>query len=84
VFSHGDPRKTTLKWVPVAGATKYRVEVQYQGAGKWDRLSDKEVRPTELELNFVGAQPGRWRVWAVDDSGQEEPKSGWWTFRYTQ
>jgi len=45
------------------------------------------VTPTIFSTNFdvvyVGAQPGRWRVWAVDSRGVEGPKSGWWTFVWT-
>jgi serine/threonine protein kinase len=87
VFDHV-PRKTTLRWAPVAGAAKYSVEVEFYdpGAEKWrpHRLG-KAVRQTEgeLEFLFVGRQPGRWRVWAVDDSGLEGPKSPWWNFNYT-
>jgi hypothetical protein len=44
----------------------------------------KETTSTEYQFDFVGAQPGRWRVSAVDDSGREGPKSDWWTFRYTK
>ena len=33
-------------------------------------------------FDFVGAQPGRWRVWAVDVNGQKGPKSDWWGFSY--
>ena len=35
-------------------------------------------------FNFVGAQPGCWRVWAVDEQGHEGPKSPWWEFVYTK
>jgi hypothetical protein len=80
------PRKTTLRWAPVAGAAKYRVEIEYQEpGGNWlTHPAGRETGPTERELEFVGAQPGRWRVWAVDDSGREGPRSVWWTFRYTR
>jgi hypothetical protein len=30
----------------------------------------------------VGAQPGRWRVWAVDDDGHQSPKSNWRYFEH--
>jgi hypothetical protein len=85
-FDVGPPRKTTLKWAPVAGAEKYKVAIEYQSGGQWTSLtSDKvAVESTEYVIEFPGAQPGRWRVWAVDDTGKEGPKSGWWTFRFTQ
>jgi hypothetical protein len=81
------PRKTTIKWSPVAGAASYKVEIEYQDPAtkEWQpHVGPKETGPTEREFDFVGGQPGRWRVWAVDAEGHEGPKSGWWTFRYTQ
>jgi hypothetical protein len=80
------PRKTMVRWAPVAGAAKYKVEVEYEdpGAAQWTPYAPKETTSTEYQFDFVGAQPGRWRVSAVDDSGREGPKSDWWTFRYTQ
>jgi len=38
---------------------------------------------TTYTFNFVGAQPGRWRVWAVNGSGMPGSKSGWREFRFT-
>jgi hypothetical protein len=35
-------------------------------------------------FDFVGAQPGRWRVWALDKNGKPGQKSPWWTFHYTR
>jgi len=80
------PRKTTLKWSPVTGAVAYKVEVEYQSPdGQWQpAVAVKEVKDTEYEFDFIGAQPGRWHVWAVDANGQEGPKSDWWSFRYTK
>lgn len=34
------------------------------------------------EFNFIGACPGRWRVWAVDKEGREGFKSPWRRFVY--
>lgn len=89
------PRRTLLKWQPVEGANSYRIEIDYcQGALK-DRRSCIDPQPhhntgrdstgintTIYEFNFVGAQPGRWRVWAIDKKGQEGFKSPWRTFFY--
>jgi serine/threonine protein kinase len=47
----------------------------------WSIVSD--IKQTTYTFNFVGAQPGRWCVLAVDASGQKSPTSGWWTFTYT-
>lgn len=40
------------------------------------------ITGTSYEFRFVGAQPGRWRVWAVDAEGREGFKSGWRRFVY--
>jgi len=89
---HNFPRSTTLQWTTVAKAASYTVEIDcYQcctvnqwctDVGKtWSLVSD--IKQTMYTFNFVGAQPGRWRVLAVDESGQKSPVSGWWTFTYT-
>jgi len=80
------PRKTKVTWAPVPGAATYKVEVEYQDAdSQWHPNGlAAESKSSEHEFEFVGAQPGRWRVWAVDASGEEGPKSDWWTFRYSQ
>ncbi len=82
-------RTTTLEWQPVEGAAFYKVEVDFcYGLVKSLReCVDPQpnrlptiVRGTRYEFLFVGAQPGRWRVWAIDSNGQEGFKSPWWTF----
>jgi thiol-disulfide isomerase/thioredoxin len=84
VFDHF-PRQTTLVWGEVPGAASYRIEWDYQGGGSWTEhpavLASKE--PT-ISFSFVGAQPGRWRVWAVDAGGREGAKSEWREFEYTR
>ena len=42
-----------------------------------------DAKTTRSTFNVVGAQPGRWRTWAVAASGQAGLESGWWEFRYT-
>lgn len=85
------PRQTILQWNPVPGATSYTVEIDCFHccqANKWcaDVGRTFSVVPnlttTNYTFNFVGAQPGRWRVWAVYASGKEGPKSDWWGFSY--
>jgi hypothetical protein len=92
VFDHY-PRKTTFVWKPVQGATSYTVEIDCYHccqSGKWcsDVAKPWIIVPnltnTEYTFNFVGAQPGRWRVWTVGPDGQESPKTDWWEFRYTR
>jgi eukaryotic-like serine/threonine-protein kinase len=85
------PRTTTLKWKPVSGAASYTVEIDCYHccqANKWCTDVGKTwqifpgITTTSYTFDFVGAQPGRWRVWAVDEDGKAGPKSGWWTFTY--
>ena len=92
VFSHF-PRTTTLKWSAVPGVKNYTVEVDCYHCcqvNKWctDVNRTWQVVPgltqTNYTFNFVGAQPGRWRVWAVDADGKASPKSSWWYFSYTK
>jgi hypothetical protein len=87
------PRTTTLRWKPVSGAASYTVELDCYHccqSGQWctDVGQTWKVAPgvadTSYTFDFVGAQPGRWRVWAVDASGNAGPKSGWWDFSYTR
>ena len=89
------PRHTKLKWEPVEGAASYSVEVDYCQFHK-DRTQCLNPQPLSLPVNpstlnilttsyefiFVGAQPGRWRVWAVDKLGRDGFKSPWRTFIY--
>ncbi len=90
------PRNTTLRWKALSGAASYSVEVDCLHccvSGKW---CSELGRPWKIardipaaispgyKFEFAGAQPGRWRVWAVDRNGREGVKSPWRTFRYTK
>jgi len=86
------PRTTTLQWGSVPGAASYSVEIDCHDccvAGQWCTDVGKQwdivrnVYATSYTFNWVGANQGRWRVWAVGSSGQEGPKSDWWYFTYT-
>jgi hypothetical protein len=87
------PRETTLQWKSVDGAASYTVEVDCLHccrSGWWCDEFDEVwlvrsgIQNTEFTFNFVGAQPGRWRVWAVYSNGNESAKSRWSEFEYTQ
>ena len=39
---------------------------------------------TSYTFDFVGSQPGRWRVWAVDEDGRKGIKSPWRLFTYAR
>jgi outer membrane lipoprotein-sorting protein/thiol-disulfide isomerase/thioredoxin len=83
------PRTTVLVWNAVPGAAGYRVETDYQSGDKWvgeDRgvAYSVEVTAPTYTFDFVGAQPGRWRVCAFDAKGREGAKSEWREFVYTR
>ena len=87
------PRQTTLKWKRVKGAAKYGVEIDCYHcckAKKWCTDVKKTYKRagslsgTTYTFNFAGAQPGRWRVWALDRKGRPGKKSAWQNFRYTR
>lgn len=92
VFHHY-PRRTTLRWTPLSNAKYYVVEIDcyhcckanrwcYNVQGKaWQKV---KVYSTSYTFNFVGAQPGRWRVWAVYKNGRRSAKTPWQYFRYTR
>jgi hypothetical protein len=85
------PRTMTFDWKAVAGAASYTLEVdayQYCQANKWcsdvggTYLVVPGINATQYTHDFVGAQPGRWRVWAVFPNGTESIKSPWWEFKH--
>ncbi len=84
------PRELTLTWEPVPNARGYKLQIEFDGSNgratpQWVMFgSITNVNSTAYTTEFIGAQPGRWRVWAVDANGQEGPKSDWWIFFFTQ
>jgi len=96
IFTHY-PRTTKLNWNPSDGTQPitYSVEVQYTWCGDFNEFgswtegrynlaaTSGEINNTEYTFNFVGAQPGRWRVKAKNSYG-ESGWSEWWYFRFTQ
>jgi hypothetical protein len=94
VLEYREQRATTLVWAPVPGAATYALEVDpfCVDEKRWcteigaTRIvyTASAIADTTHAFNHVGAQPGRWRVWAVDRAGNAGPKSGWWEFVYTQ
>jgi len=41
------------------------------------------INTTSFSFDWIGANLGRWRVWAIDGSGREGIKSEWRRFRFT-
>ena len=93
VFDHY-PRTTKLVWKPVPRATSYSIERIFLQRGQCSSEADhvppaaryKIITVNEISytFDFVGAQPGCWRVWAVYQDGTEGPKGDWWEFTYTR
>lgn len=95
IFYHY-PRTTTLEWSAVPGAATYTVELELCTWERPDGTECKETHPmlslreppptgiegTSYQFSFLGAQPGRWRVWAVDARGRAGSKSPWSIFVY--
>lgn len=84
------PRTTTLAWEQVLGATGYNVEIQFESGDVW---SSSDVVPvtglvtTSYTFDFIGAQPGRWRVTATgpasgDNIVNDSAPSVWREFVY--
>lgn len=80
------PRQTVLEWLPVKGSLSYRVEVEWgdQNQKVWTASHVHDTNLTQYTFNFSGAQPGRWRVWAMLPNNDESLKSDWQYFRYTR
>jgi hypothetical protein len=69
------PRHTTLTWKAVANATAYVVAVDAcqdrvaTSGSIWQIVVPKTmVQGTSYTFDFVGAQPGRWCVFAIDNT----------------
>jgi hypothetical protein len=86
------PRKLQVIWNPVPGAASYSVEVDFECADNvWCPLQSvggsgiaSGLTGTTYTLEFVGAQPGRWRVWAVGNDGRHGLQSPWRVFTFTR
>jgi len=86
------PRTTKLEWEAVEGAVFYAVEIDACESLRY-RIPCVNPQPlrflkntstifgTSYTFNFVGAQAGRWRVWAIA-RGHQGFKSPWRTFVY--
>lgn len=71
VFYHY-PRTTTLAWKPVPGATTYRIERKYcivNTCWNYPLVNVTGSINSYYTFNFVGAQPGKWRVTAIGGYG---------------
>ena len=79
------PRTVTLRWSDVRRAKSYSIETSFLTRSDWSAARQvSNILATSYTFDFVGAQKGRWRVWAVDATGHESQKSGWWEFTFTR
>lgn len=89
------PRTTELAWKEVPGAASYAVEIDIcNGVGvpdvckspsplyHMDMAPTSGIEGTTYKFIAVGAQPYRWRVWAIDRDGNPGRKSAWALFFY--
>jgi hypothetical protein len=76
------PRKTIFEWRHVDGAAKYQIEVEYND-GKWHLQKNATTNLNSYTLDFVGKQPGRWRVRSFSKAtGKPGVYSAWREFTY--
>ena len=70
-----------LVWGEVPGAVSYVVEWDYKGADTWGSeqrgTQGALIKTTQPVANFkfIGAQPGRWRVWASMPPANQAPRA---------
>lgn len=88
------PRTTTLQWAQVKNAKQYEIEIAFSWEnedefGQWDSSNSETRDPiyvsdNQYTFDFVGGQPGRWRVRAIYENGSTTDWSDWWYFKYLQ
>ena len=83
------PRLTVCKWKPYLGAVSYILEWDYLNNAVWqsetsNRYMEVLANGTEASFDFIGAQPGRWRVRPVNAQGKRGNPSEWRGFAYTR
>lgn len=83
------PRNLTLSWKPIPEAAGYQVEVQYCQAGVTDcqpwitaTVGQTDEMNAFYNFNFVGAQPGRWRVTTLGGGTYRDSKPSAWRIFY--
>ncbi len=86
------PRTVNFQWSRVPGAASYGIEincfhccVQRQwcsDAGGTTHIVRGLVEPNYTH-DYVGSQPGSWRVWAIDENSNDGVASGWSEFTFS-
>jgi hypothetical protein len=80
------PRLTNFSWASVPGAASYRFELEFgdPSGQTWTPYSPVIVTSPSSTVDFIGAQPGRWRVTALDANQQPDQTTDWRIFTYTR
>ena len=93
------PRVTTLQWSTVAAAASYGFEIDFCPTNNAFCADESRTEifltsahptgqppltSTTLTIIFVGAQPGRWTVWAIDHEGRMGARSPFQSFVHQQ
>jgi hypothetical protein len=84
----GFPREVKLDWAQVPGSRSYRLqlEIQHPQTSAWhphpNALGDRVVGAPPFNLEFIGGQPGRWRVAAISEEGEQGEFSAWSYFTF--
>jgi hypothetical protein len=84
------PRTITLSWKMVPAAAGYYLEIAYCTADKvtcWNYPAVTITDPltSDYTFNFVGAQPGKWRVTTLGGSSyRNSTATAWRWFTFTQ
>jgi len=90
---YGFPRTTRIQWSPVPGANYYVIDVEGCDGGElgcgrsfplegWRMPPAYGITGTNYVFDFLGNQPGRYRIWAVDAEGTPGIKTPWIVFQY--
>jgi hypothetical protein len=89
IFGHY-PRALTLSWKMVPAAAGYNLEIAYCDSTRTTCVSYPIVTITDplqsdYTFNFVGAQPGKWRVTTLAGTGyRNSTATAWHWFTFTQ
>ncbi|MEO0973980.1 MAG: DNA/RNA non-specific endonuclease, partial [Pseudomonadota bacterium] len=86
IFSHV-PRTLQFRWAAVPGATAYYVQIQGQDpqTRTWFDHPGQSIVSTQnttIGFEFVGSQPGRWRVGTLAADGARGTPSAWRGFLF--
>ena len=89
VFGHY-PRTLTLSWKMIPAAAGYNLEIAYCDSTRTTCVSYPVVTITDplqsdYTFQFVGAQPGKWRVTTLGGTSyRDSTASAWRWFTFTQ